>query len=120
MFYDTIIIGAGASGCMCALMTKNKNIAVIDKANKVAKKLLVTGNGRCNLTNLDIEDKFYNTQIKKYWDKFNINDTLEFFKSLGLVLSYEEGRVYPLSNSAKSVVDVIDNQFAKKQITVSL
>ena len=120
MFYDTIIIGAGASGCMCALMTKNKNFAVIDKANKVAKKLLVTGNGRCNLTNLDIEDKFYNTQIKKYVDKFSLNDTLEFFKSLGLVLSYEEGRVYPLSNSAKSVVDVIDNQFVKRQIPVYL
>ena len=58
--FDTIILGAGASGVMCALNSYNKNIAIIDKNNKLGKKLAVTGNGRCNLTNLNTSSIYYN------------------------------------------------------------
>ena len=51
--YNVIIIGAGASGCMCALTTKNKSVAIIDCGKSLAKKIMVTGNGRCNLTNME-------------------------------------------------------------------
>lgn len=119
--FDTIILGAGASGVMCALNSYNKNIAIIDKNNKLGKKLAVTGNGRCNLTNLNTSSIYYNANIDKYLKRFDVEATLAFFKSIGL-LTYNdnEGRVYPLSNSAKSVIDVIGNAISKKNISTFL
>lgn len=119
--FDTIILGAGASGVMCALNSYNKNIAIIDKNNKLGKKLAVTGNGRCNLTNLNTSSIYYNANIDKYLKRFDVEATLAFFKSIGL-LTYNdnEGRVYPLSNSAKSVIDVIGNAINKKNISIFL
>ena len=113
-YYEVIIIGCGASGIMCALKSKQKNIAIIDSNTKPAKKILVTGNGRCNLTNINLTSKHYNVNIDKFLNKFDVNKTLSFFNSLGLeTYSDEEGRVYPISNSAKSVVDVLVNKLDK-------
>ena len=113
--FDVIIIGCGASGTMCALASNNKSIAIIDSAIKPAKKILVTGNGRCNLTNVNLNSNKYNQNIDKYLEKFSVKDTLNFFNSIGLEYYYdEEGRVYPISNSAKSVVDVLVNQLKQK------
>ncbi len=109
--FDIVILGCGAAGVMCALSCKNKNFAVIDVVTKPAKKLLVTGNGRCNLTNTNVNSSFYNTNIDNYLNRFNNNQTLDFFENLGLeTYADEEGRVYPISNSAKSVVDVISQK----------
>ena len=111
--FETIVVGGGASGCLCALAS-DKKVAIIDKDNKLAKKLLVTGNGRCNLTNLKVDDKYYNTPIKKYLSVFDNKKTLDFFNDLGLVsYSDEQGRVYPISNSAKSVQQIIVNRLSK-------
>lgn len=113
--FKVIILGCGASGIMCALSTKEKNVAVIDVVTKPAKKLLVTGNGRCNLTNENINSSFYNTNLDGFFDCFSNKDTLDFFEKLGLVcFADEEGRVYPLSNSAKSVVDVLSGKLQQK------
>lgn len=112
--YEVIIIGCGASGAMCALKCKHKNIAIIDANIKPVKKILVTGNGRCNLTNINLTSKNYNINIDKFLNEFGVNKTLEFFNTLGLeTYSDEEGRVYPISNSAKSVVDVLANNLNK-------
>lgn len=113
--YKVIIIGAGASGVMCAIATKEKNIAIIDKNTKPLKKVLVTGNGRCNLTNLKTTSKNYNQNIDKFLSKFNIQKTLEFFESIGLeTFADEENRIYPISNSSKSVVDVLMQKLNNK------
>lgn len=113
--YNTIIIGCGASGVMCALSSKCDQIAVIDACTKPAKKIMVTGNGRCNLTNINLNSSFYNQNIDKYLSKFSVNNTLKFFSDLGLeYYNDEEGRVYPISNSAKSVVDVLVNNLENK------
>lgn len=113
--YDVIIIGGGASGCMATHFCKQNNIAIIDSNTKLAKKVLATGNGRCNLTNKNINSTFYNQNIDKYLCKFNQDQTLEFFENLGLETYFdEEGRCYPISNSAKSVVDVLVRNLDKK------
>ena len=113
--YKTIIIGCGASGIMCAINANGDNIAVIDMATKPGKKILVTGNGRCNLTNVNLDSTHYNKNIDKYLKRFNVDDTLKFFNNLGLEYYHdEEGRVYPISNSAKSVVDVLVNKLEGK------
>ncbi len=104
-----IIIGGGASGCMTAMCTNNKSVAIIDAGKTLAKKIMVTGNGRCNLTNMNMGAKYYNRDIEKYFSRFDQKQTLTFFQKLGLeTYSDEEGRVYPRTNSAKSVVDVIN------------
>lgn len=111
--YDAVIVGGGAAGSMCALTAKGKDVAILDAGSRIAKKLMVTGNGRCNLTNQNINSSFYNTDLGKFFDRFDNKKTLNFFEKLGLeTYADEEGRVYPLSNTAKSVVDVIENNMS--------
>ena len=99
---------------MC-ITNKAKDIAIIDKNTKPLKKVLVTGNGRCNLTNLNLSSKNYNQNIDKFLLKFNEKNTLKFFEEIGLeTFSDEENRVYPISNSSKSVSDVLMQKLNNK------
>lgn len=121
--FDVIVIGAGASGCISSIFAKEKyeNVLIIDKQNKLAKKILVTGNGRCNLSNINVNSKCYNQNIDKYLNEFNVKDTLAFFNKIGLeYYSDDEGRIYPISNSAKSVVDVLTNKIEQLGIKYNL
>lgn len=108
--YDAVIIGGGASGIMCAISAnKDKKIALIDKADRIGKKILATGNGKCNITNDNIMHKYYNTdKVTKFFQIYDNKKTIEYFENLGLLTySDEEGRRYPLSNSANSVLDLL-------------
>lgn len=123
--FETIILGGGASGTMCAMFCQTNNVAIIDNNSKLAKKVLVTGNGKCNLTNINIDKQdslnFYNQNIKKYLQKFTAQDTINYFRNLGLETYFDtQGRVYPISSSAKSVQDVINRQVKDKNISVFL
>lgn len=114
--YDAVIIGGGASGLMCAVSAKihkkNINIAIIEKNDRVGKKLLSTGNGRCNLTNAGVSADYYvgsfKNQAQKLFDRFNADYLLNIFENLGLVcFADNEGRFYPVSKQASSVLDVL-------------
>ena len=114
-YFDAVIIGGGASGLMCAISAKlndNKlNIAIIEKNDRVGKKLLSTGNGRCNLTNKNVaKDKYTGSfsQIADVLERYDTPALLDFFNNLGL-LTYcdNEGRYYPVSKQASSVLDVL-------------
>ncbi len=108
--YDVVIIGGGASGLFTALQFENskKTVAICEAGYSVGKKILVTGNGRCNLTNLNMSSDYYNRNIDEYLRVFNEKQTLDVFSRLGLVTYNDDcGRVYPITNSAKSVVDVL-------------
>lgn len=122
--YDILVLGGGASGSICAIqvksLNKNKNIAIIDNQNRIAKKLLVTGNGRCNITFENMINKAYNQSIDTFLNKFSNLDLINYFKNLGLVCFCEEGRYYPLSNSAKSVVEIIENAIDNLDIPLFL
>ena len=117
--FDIIILGAGASGCMCAskCLYNGKSILMIDKANLAGKKLLATGNGRCNITHIGLNKKHaYNQELNKYFSRFDDGHTISYFKNLGLDLVDDgENRVYPRTMSAKSVIDVFTNNFAKNR-----
>lgn len=110
---DIIIIGAGASGMAAALQAAGERpgtrILMLERADRPGKKLLSTGNGRCNLSNRNIDITDYNpgaAHFSKVLDRFA--DDTEFFRSLGLVTrSDAEGRIYPLSGQASSVLDVL-------------
>ena len=110
-----IIIGAGASGMMAALTaaeTPGRHVTLLERQQRAGRKLLATGNGRCNLTNTGAGLENYHGENRDFaapaLAAFPPEKTLEFFHNLGL-LTVEEpgGRVYPLSDSANSVVDVL-------------
>lgn len=113
--YNVIIIGAGASGMMAALTAAENpdaRVVLLERQQRVGRKLLATGNGRCNLTNTGAALSNYHGENPDFaapaLAAFPPGAALDFFRSLGLVTAEEHGgRVYPLSNSANSVVDVL-------------
>ena len=114
MIYDIIIIGAGASGLAAAISAKQTdrklNIAALDAMPKVGKKILATGNGRCNLSNLNAAaDSYTNPDfVSAALNEFPPERVIEFFRSIGLLCVADgEGRVYPMSNTASSVLDAL-------------
>ena len=119
------IIGGGASGMAAALAAaENQDVRVIlmERQARVGRKLSATGNGRCNLTNLHAGEKGYHGEDKDFSDfalsRFDPEKTLEWFRSLGLfTVAEDSGRVYPYSDQANSVVDVLRFALEKPNIT---
>ena len=118
------IIGAGASGMAAALAAaENENVQVVlmERQARVGKKLSATGNGRCNLTNLHAMDGGFHGDASDFVDfalkTYDVASTLEWFASLGLyTVAEESGRVYPYSDQANSVVDVLRFALEKPNI----
>ena len=121
-----LILGGGASGLMAALSAaqdKQNTVTVLERQSRVGRKLLATGNGRCNLTNLDLSPEHYHGQdaifARAALSQFDGKATLEFFDARGLLTTAEpSGRVDPLSDQANSVLDVL--RFAAAQAGVQL
>ena len=109
----TIIVGGGAAGLFaaCILARSGAQVTLLEKQNRVGRKLLSTGNGRCNLSNLNASEKDYYGDaryIRAALNAFSPRDAVDFFESIGLVCCPdEEGRVYPLSNQAAGVLDAL-------------
>ena len=107
------IIGAGASGLCAAIEAKKANphiqITVFDRMQKSAKKILATGNGRCNFTNNDLSLKhFYgNSDFLKSILSSDYSDIKDFFKKLGVLPYEEDGRIYPRSQQASTIKDAL-------------
>ena len=110
------IIGAGASGLLCAIVCAQKScyVAIFEQNAKPAKKILVSGNGRCNITNISTcqEDYFSDNPafVKDALQNFSFSEFEKFTANLGLMLEVkEDGKVYPLSNEAKTVATLLEN-----------
>ena len=109
------IIGGGASGMAAALAAaenENNRIIVFERQARVGRKLQATGNGRCNLTNLNGDFIHYHGDNPDFarpaLSGFDHRQTLDWFQSMGLFTTAEpSGRVYPYSDQANSVVDVL-------------
>lgn len=117
------IIGGGASGVLCALKLKKLNnkydITIFEASNKLLKKVSISGNGRCNLGNLYITDECYLNKRSIQDLSTHLGDSLAFFENLGL-LTYtdNEGRIYPLSKEANSVVEILNKELFYNRIKV--
>ncbi len=123
---EVVVIGGGASGMAAAIAAAESgrhHVTVIERQGRVGRKLLSTGNGRCNLTNTELSMTNYHGE-KPDFARFALSvwtphRVLDFFASLGLMTVTEYGgRVYPLSNQASSVLDVL--RFALEKPNISL
>ena len=120
------IIGAGASGMVAALAAaenENNEVILLERQARVGRKLQATGNGRCNLSNIHAQKGGYHGQSPEFVNKaiaaFNPEETLRWFASLGLyTVTEESGKVYPYSDQANSVVDVLRLALVKENITL--
>ena len=120
------IIGGGASGMAAALAAaenENAQVLLFERQARIGKKLLATGNGRCNLTNLGANPQNYHGDQADFAEsalaKYNVEHTLQWFADLGLYTVAEaSGRVYPYSDQANSVLDVLRFALEKPNIQV--
>lgn len=120
MIYDAIIVGAGACGLMCGVQAaKNgKKILVLEKNEKAGAKILISGGGRCNYTNLyTTVDNFISADpefSQAVFNQWSVDDTVAFFKRNGIVGKEKTlGQLFPISNKAKDVVAVFLNLLRK-------
>ena len=125
--FDIICIGAGPAGIIAAISISehDKSSVLIERNNKIAKKLLITGKGRCNITNTAPLDRFIEKFDKEglfFRSAFQIffnNELFGFFGSLGLDLKEErQGRVFPVSDKAASVVEALNIALSKSNTKI--
>ncbi len=113
MEYEVIVIGAGASGLTAAISAarQGSKVLVIERKEKAGKKILATGNGKCNFTNMVQTPDCYRSDDSAFPMKvlscFDTNQTLQFFRELGIYPKNRDGYLYPNSEQAASVVQVL-------------
>lgn len=110
------IIGAGASGMIAASIAAREGatVTVFEKNDRVGKKILMTGNGKCNLSNLFFSNDCYkssseckNELLDSVFQEFSVADTMSYFQSIGLLMKEKEQYLYPFSEQASTVLDVL-------------
>ena len=120
------IIGGGASGmaaAMAAAENQNTEVILLERQARLGRKLSATGNGRCNLSNLHAMEGGYhgeNSEFRQHaMETYSVENTLEWFRDLGLyTVAEDSGRIYPYSDQANSVVDVLRFGLLKPNIQV--
>lgn len=119
---NIIIIGAGPAGMVAAINAKNENnkVILIEKNDRIGKKLLATGNGRCNYTNLVLSEENYSSKdfVKETLKDFSNEDLINYFKVLGLESTRDGNRVYPITLKANSVLNILIYWLEKKDIDI--
>jgi len=125
VYHEIIILGGGASGIVASIISKDmgSDVAILESNDRIGKKILTTGNGRCNITNENISNcKYYsnnNNFYKFILSQFTLEDTKNFFNSLGLpLITLNEGKIYPMSLQASSVLDILRLAIEDRQIPI--
>lgn len=117
-----VVVGGGASGFMAAITAARAGakVTILEQNNKLGKKILSTGNGRCNMTNLDQRADCYRSSFPGFAQNvlriFSIENTMAFFKELGIFPKSRDGYIYPRSNQAASVVEALELEARRLKI----
>lgn len=127
--YDVIVIGAGPSGLMASIMASknNKKVLLIEKNDKIGKKLEITGGGRCNLTNLKLVKDFIEEipvngkMLYSTLTSFGPKEIYDYFTNLGINLKIEnEDKVFPVSNKSTTIIDALYAELIKGKVILNL
>lgn len=113
---DIVVVGAGAAGLMCAIWAgrtrPGASVVALDGARTLGAKILVAGGGRCNVTHYAVDETAFagssRNAIRKVLLRFDVAQTLEFFRGLGVELKREDtGKLFPTTDSARTVLDAL-------------
>lgn len=121
---EIAIIGGGASGIFCSLILKEKlpnaNVTIYEAQNKIGKKILQTGNGKCNLSNTNLSiDNYNTTKIKNILENFDYKKLISILNKFGLMTRIDsEGRIYPYSEKATTVLDVFLEKLKEYNVNI--
>ncbi len=123
MKYDIIVIGGGASGMMASIFASQneQSVLLIEKNGKLGKKLSVTGNGKCNLTNRFLSVEQYgstSTELKQLLLQYNTECILDFFQMIGICCKEKNSYYYPMSEQASSVVQLMEAELIHKGVAI--
>jgi len=123
MHTDCIILGGGAAGlAACALLArKGLRVTLIERLDRVGKKIMAAGNGRCNISNIDMNPAHYGDAapfVSRVYQQITPQDVHAFFSSLGLMTCEEDGRIYPRTMMAASVLDVLRAACERENVTL--
>jgi predicted Rossmann fold flavoprotein len=120
----TVVIGGGAAGILAAISKarRGKPVIICEKNDQLGRKILATGNGRCNLLNDDLDETYYNEDarqlVKSVFSRFDKSEILGFFKEIGLNVYSQDGRIFPVTNQAASVRKVLEMELNRLSVPV--
>ncbi len=126
--YNTAVIGGGAAGMMAAITAsaQGEKVLLLEKSDKLGRKILISGNGRCNVTNLDSDciTHYHGAPpafLRSVLGHMPLQETLAFFRDLGVEVHEEKrGRLFPRSNQAQSIVDVLEDRLILQGVDLCL
>ena len=123
---NVVIIGGGASGIVAAISAAREgaNVTILEHKDRIGKKILSTGNGRCNLTNEYMEQECFRgddvSMIADVLKQFGYQETVAFFEKLGVILKNRQGYIYPISDQATTILDVLRMELERLNVVVYL
>ena len=112
--YDVAVVGGGAAGCMaaCAASENGARTLILEANDRIGRKICATGNGRCNLTNLHVDENCYHTgggeDLSAFFTRFSVQDNIRFWESRGVYLHDRNGYVYPRTDQASTIAEAFD------------
>jgi len=120
-----VVIGGGASGLLASILISRKNIKVtiLEKSNKIGRKILASGNGKCNIGNINPISSFYHSTNSQFIEEvlkgYGAKEIINIFKTIGIeIIEGKDGKLFPLSLQASSVLDILEYEAKKLGVEI--